>query len=224
MPNWCNNEVVISGSPAQITRLLEKGRGDEGRFFLSNIYPCPENLRKVSAGSEEDFYRVKHGTTTEWERYRSYEWVAKLNGGEAPTTREQVIAALEKRHSDFHEKADQYKRNLEEHGHATWYTWCVANWGTKWDIEAHIAPRDENDDTGQLNFDSAWSPPVDAFVEISSQFPELRIECRYFEEGCNFIGVCIIEDGAVVAEDEDSCDSDNLDRFEFAPMREEDWE
>ena len=105
-----------------------------------------------------------------------------------------------------------------------WYEWNIENWGTKWDIEAYIAPRDENDDTGQLNFDSAWSPPIDAFVEISSQFPELRIECRYFEEGCNFVGVCIIEDGAVVAEDEDSCDSDNLDRFEFAPMREEDWD
>ena len=127
----------------------------------------------------------------------------------------------------IHEESDQcfsFEGTLPRGDRKDWYEWSVNNWGTKWDIEAHIAPRDENDDTGQLNFDSAWSPPVDAFVEISSQFPELRIECRYFEEGCNFIGVCIIEDGAVVAEDEDSCDSDNLDRFEFAPMREEDWD
>ena len=41
------------------------------------------------------------------------------------------------------------------------YDWCVKNWGTKWDI-FDVEAVSLIDDTLELNFCTAWSPPVEA--------------------------------------------------------------
>lgn len=212
MPNWCSNEVIITGTPSQITRLLAEATRGGDRFIFKNIHPCPESLRQVSAGSQEDCYYAKHGTEMQWRR------ITRSPRYKHAGSRADLVAALEQQYPDFHEKADQYKRNIDEHGHLTWYSWCLENWGTKWDVEAHVAPREDSDDVAQLNFDSAWSPPLRAFEEISRRFPELAFECRYFEEGNDFIGFAVIEKGIVVAEDEDDLSSPDAVRFFFRPQ------
>src|SRR6056300_1273324 len=47
-----------------------------------------------------------------------------------------------------------------------WYTWRVSNWGTKWEVSVDDVDIEENDDgtyTFNLNFDSAWGPPVGVY-------------------------------------------------------------
>ena len=79
------------------------------------------------------------------------------------------------------------KELLEGEG---WYDWCVSNWGTKWDLsEVGIDRHDANNLT--LTFDSAWSPPIEAYVKLEEQ--GFVIEAYYYEPGMMFCGT--YEDG-----------------------------
>jgi hypothetical protein len=79
-----------------------------------------------------------------------------------------------------------------------WYGWRVENWGTKWDIDMQGLEFVDNEQgrariTGW--FDSAWSPPVDAFQSYSNENPDVMMELKYFEPGMAFVGVWDSEGG-----------------------------
>lgn len=80
----------------------------------------------------------------------------------------------------------------ELHQGEAWYGWRVENWGTKWDIDLQGLEFEEFSDgmaaiTGW--FDSAWSPPIDAFQAYSNENPDVDMELKYFEPGMSFVGV-----------------------------------
>lgn len=68
------------------------------------------------------------------------------------------------------------------------YSWRLDNWGTKWDVEPTI----EGD---VIEFESAWSPPIEAFEKISELNPDLRFAMIYLEPGVGFLGECRFEGG-----------------------------
>ena len=66
-----------------------------------------------------------------------------------------------------------------------WYEWRLDNWGTKWDIyETHCTRIDAN--TLQLNFLTAWSPPIPIFDKLTDM--GYKINARYLDEGWMYIG------------------------------------
>lgn len=68
-----------------------------------------------------------------------------------------------------------------------WYSWNVEKFGTKWDVGGEGAECDEVDEnTLQLNFDSAWSPPIAGFRNLTDL--GFEIEATYVEEGEAFVG------------------------------------
>ena len=79
--------------------------------------------------------------------------------------------------------------NRQTYGHEDWYSWCVANWGTKWDIGLDSAEDNraviEGDRFG-VRFTSAWSPPTDAYDKLQDM--GFKIEASYYEPGMCFIG------------------------------------
>lgn len=88
---------------------------------------------------------------------------------------------------------ERVKRCVEQYGHADWYNWSIANYGTKWDINAEINNQDE--DSISYYFDSAWSPPT-AFVQfVSEKFPNLKFVLEYDEPGMCFRGTATCENG-----------------------------
>lgn len=76
-----------------------------------------------------------------------------------------------------------------------WWDWRVQNWGTKWDIGWDDS-RDKAELSGDhdmfVNFQSAWSPPLDAYAKLVEMGYSIR--AYYFEGGCAFCGKW--EDGA----------------------------
>jgi hypothetical protein len=74
-----------------------------------------------------------------------------------------------------------------------WYDWCVKNWGTKWDVDGAIDTDTENELV--YMFDSAWSPPINAFIKISKDFPDLSFTLEYEEPGMCFEGTAEFQDG-----------------------------
>lgn len=84
------------------------------------------------------------------------------------------------------------KANLEKYGAKNWYDWCVANWGTKWDVGGDGYEAQDIPGGLMLTFDSAWSPPIDAFATLVDKF-NFSIRAMYYEPGMAFAGIW--EDG-----------------------------
>jgi hypothetical protein len=69
-----------------------------------------------------------------------------------------------------------------------WYNWRVANWGTKWEVQAEITSHSVEGGWINLFFDSAWSPPIEALDYWASQGENRQFNVRYIEWGAAFCG------------------------------------
>ena len=93
-------------------------------------------------------------------------------------------------HGDPVEQAkleSQTQRNIEKYGYGNWYDYCVGEWGTKWDIGEQGAS-DIHPEGRMLHtyFDSAWSPPVNAYEKLEAL--GFRVEAMFYEGGMGFAG------------------------------------
>ncbi len=77
--------------------------------------------------------------------------------------------------------------NVEKYGYGNWYDYCVAEWGTKWDVGGQ-GQSDIHPDGLSLftSFDSAWSPPVNAYAKLEAQ--GFRVNAMFYESGMAFAG------------------------------------
>ena len=91
-----------------------------------------------------------------------------------------------------------------EHEGDEWYSWRVENWGTKWDVSSEGLEFEELPDGRAVIhgwFDSAWSPPIDAFQAYAEANEDVYLEIKYFEPGMSFVGVWDSEGGDAYWED-----------------------
>jgi hypothetical protein len=169
MPNWCENEVRISGSKEDIEKIAELFDCNNNNFSFQRFMPCPEELRKIHNGHTRD----KDG--------KSYtHWLCEsVNDDENPTYTYLTDA-------DVQALVDKY-------GSSNWYDWSIRNWGTKW--EAHLCGNvnvfhDEAHDWSSIecNFDTAWGPPEGIYNALVSQFPDVDVDWFYKEPGMRFAG------------------------------------
>ena len=71
--------------------------------------------------------------------------------------------------------------------YSDWYSFCVNEWGTKWDVESYGNPTiSENGLTLQCGFDSAWSPPTNAYLKLEEL--GFEVNALYYEPGMGFCG------------------------------------
>ena len=81
----------------------------------------------------------------------------------------------------------QMKSNVEKFGYSNWYDYCVGEWGTKWDVggdgQTDIHPDGK---TLFTTFDSAWSPPVNAYQKLEDL--GFRVSAQFYEPGMSFAG------------------------------------
>tara|TARA_R110002073_G_scaffold101026_2_gene229744 strand:- start:542 stop:1072 length:531 start_codon:yes stop_codon:yes gene_type:complete len=81
---------------------------------------------------------------------------------------------------------------------------AISKWGTKWDVSSEgLEYTDNGDGTSIIEgyFDSAWSPPVEAFTTLAQHWASCYIELKYFEPGMCFIGVWDSEGGDAYYDD-----------------------
>lgn len=82
-------------------------------------------------------------------------------------------------------------RNVETIGYGNWYDFCVNEWGTKWDVGAEGYEVEIENGGLTMSFDSAWSPPLEAYAKLEALGFEVR--AYYYESGMCFAGMW--EDG-----------------------------
>ena len=75
-----------------------------------------------------------------------------------------------------------------------WWNWRVNHWGTKWDVDNDTdqftfeIDNANEDATLTGNFESAWSPPIEALQYYADQNPDVFVEIKYYEPLMCFIG------------------------------------
>lgn len=69
-----------------------------------------------------------------------------------------------------------------------WYDWNVNNWGSKWDVggEDTVEEFNEGDTEVSLYFQSAWSPPIQAYSKLEEL--GFNVQAYYWEVGLQFCG------------------------------------
>lgn len=99
----------------------------------------------------------------------------------------------------------------EKYGSPDWYSWALANWGTKWNCTAidewDITYRKNNETYAQINVDTAWSPPTEFLVNASKIYPSLIFSNEFYEQGNCFIGSHVILKGYFESKSEPDWDS-----------------
>lgn len=86
-----------------------------------------------------------------------------------------------------------------------WYEWRMQNWGTKWD--AHDTMMVDVDSLKgssilEVNFNTAWAPPMMWLVAASKKYPEAQWTLAYDEPGNDFGGFVTLRAGEEIAGDD----------------------
>ena len=68
-----------------------------------------------------------------------------------------------------------------------WYDWRNQNWDTKWDAY-DVVVIDDDPESVEIEFNTAWSPPEAICNELREQYPDLSISWFYDEPGCEIAG------------------------------------
>jgi hypothetical protein len=80
-----------------------------------------------------------------------------------------------------------------------WWDWRVQNWGTKWELETKGTRNGHDTESIQACFDSAWSPPVEAYKTLTKL--GFHIEAYFYEpvpKGTDCVQVKLDEEGVVI--------------------------
>lgn len=73
-----------------------------------------------------------------------------------------------------------------------WYSWNTTNWGTKWEASVSSDSIERDGNSISASFDTAWSPPVEAYRQLTDLGFEIR--ATYYEPGMGFVGEYTSED------------------------------
>jgi len=78
MPNWCNNNISISGPIETIKQLWEEANqeGEDGGL-LNAMVPMPKELRETTKGSGDELQTEKYDGFTNWYDWSVARWGTK---------------------------------------------------------------------------------------------------------------------------------------------------
>lgn len=175
MPNWCECSITIEGN-------------DEGGFFAHLIDAITMSGGKVVSTDDGETFN------TEFKLLNTYYPIP------VELVNTQNVFVSKPQLSDRGEPSIGETINKERlsalYGATDWYRWCIANWGTKWDVSDLLI----NTKQRWLSFQSAWAPPVEWLKKVSQDFPATQFRIAYCESGNYYAGHQTIQDGQELAE------------------------
>jgi hypothetical protein len=189
MPNWTYNTLTVVTDAETAERI---------RTQLSQTYTRPFSRTKFVDGEwvAEIEYDTFEGDLSFWniirpddsilDEYSAVTKAADTRTGWLPEFMTGPGSLLEENPND----------RISNH----WYDWNVRNWGTKWDVGGDVDfERDGNDLI--YRFPTAWSPPYEAIIALSKQYPTVHFQLDWEEEQ-GFGAESYIINGEVTIQDE----------------------
>ena len=185
MPNWCVNQVDITGDEAEVAKLVAFVKSDENSFTFENIVPPPATPMYSSDCTHNKYVC-------------GCESVAQPD----PENEGKFMWVIDGKKVEYHGKCPTHNEHSFSNHPDNWYNWNITNWGTKW--SAAEVWNDRIDDDGKVdghtsyNFDTAWSPAEPVVAALAEKFPTLRIAHRYCEAGMGYAGEVLYANGAEI--------------------------
>ena len=204
MPNWCDNSFTVEGPAEKLALFVSTFKGENNDSdkvgLFGSFLPVPEPLVEATKGSESLAYDLYYGEIPHY----VYMWDEVKDADiteETDNVRERLIELLAQSHTYVtREVADLYKYNKDTYGFLCWYDWCVANWGTKWDVpkDEYLGAANYEDQAVHTYFNTAWGPALEWAEQVSLDWPELEFTTEYSEFGMWFAGRHRVKNGEVL--------------------------
>ena len=203
MPNWTQNDLVITGTKEAIDGVYGL-LGD--KFDFNKIIPMPKELQDDTHGINcpkcgKKFERIAMNSQSENKIYESKCSDCDISdniGGRLGSTMFDSKQDIYKQLS-FNEKI-LAKKWEQKYGTASWYDWSNKNWNTKWNVTNDANIDRKNNTEIRVYFQTAWDAPYPVLEELSKMF-DVKIMHRYeHEDGCEQ-GVMCYENGHTEAQD-----------------------
>jgi hypothetical protein len=203
MPNHVTNILSFAGPQEDIQNLRTQiksidEKGTERLIDFDKIIPMPPSLN-ITSGSEVDkgiaiLKFTEQGDDSNLRAMLNYPWVKAEN----ITTPQQLVDYFLKKddgNREYLKEARIALDNAKNYGHKDWYSWSVANWGTKWNAY------DTAEQGDSIRFDTAWSTPAPIVEKLSNMFPNVTITLEFADEDFGYnCGSIVFLAGNVIEE------------------------
>lgn len=110
---------------------------------------------------------------------------------------------------------------INETGYPTWYEWCCANWGTKWNSYKFQLVTNEPGEY-VFRFETAWSAPTPIFKKLCALYPTLSFSSDSYDECGNFAEMGVSRNGFWVETQIPVDDAAYMRAYGYAPDRDDD--
>lgn len=197
MPNHVQNRVRLIGEQSRIDELLRTVQNDEdgfGSIDFNKIIPMPKEL-DVECGS-----RSEHG----FKAYSDFIAVClfdrsdgKIDVFSIPESSEKAFLKIRKDiDAETFKLGKQLFQDKIKFGYTDWYSWCIDNWGTKWNAYSF-----GEYESNTLSFCTAWSRAMPIMTKLSKMFPDVHFNYAWADEdfGCN-VGEVELQNGEMTFE------------------------
>ena len=184
MPNWCRNYLKLKNEND-----LVKIVNAEGEVDYNILLPMPEDLDVTSGGlNDRDIYiYLSKGCTIEITDNVPAIIFLKRDSFTASFITKERIESFENSYTEMSEddKKKSYEdgqklvENFMRYGAVTWYEWCCANWGVKWN--ASDTDINKKGKEVEIFFCSPWGPPSGWLQKLSKEGVEFTLD--WSEEG-----------------------------------------
>ena len=181
MPNHITNRLKVTGSNEQVKKLFNKIRSkkedtEENKCFIdfNKIIPMSKSLSITSGSSVDNAILILNDDKKGLSEMLDYSWVKDENITNIEDLKKRLLKNLSPK--DL-EQGKLALDNIKNYGHKDWYSWSIANWGTKWNAYSQIQIKENI-----ISFETAWSTPFPLMEELSRMFPDLTIEVAYADE------------------------------------------
>lgn len=208
MPNWVRNRVVALNPQELKKHIID----ESGAVDFNMVIPMPEDLEITSGSYSYEAQNSIYFSEYTKQRIEKQVKVDKLLAVHYDSNKTQqefldeclvdnkILAEIRKiknlklrgenktSASNVAEAYDTFIKgyfNVQRYGSKDWYDWRIKNWGTKW----NASDSSFNEETGVVEFDTAWSMPENIFRALS-HFTPLRVVYADEDLGSN----CGMED------------------------------
>ena len=175
MPNWCSNNLTITGKVEDVKAMFKSAKVNErGEYTLESFIPMPRTYYNIDTTNSVGCFIS--------DSIRAYK---DMHGVIDEATEQSIKEKCKKQY----EAAVKYQ--TKKYGCVGWYNWRCYNLGCKWDatictkgfLNNLIESETRNGETRiTLVFDTAWMPPVAWLSVVCQRNPDVNFELWTDEE------------------------------------------
>lgn len=220
MPNWTENRIICKKHIGD--KILTKN-GSRYSFDFNTLIPMPKELQvDASSSGEKGLIYLFLKSNNELEKLKISKAYKSINPFYKNIFKDSSYDDIEanftkyKNDESFKESiilGEKYFENYKKYGYCHWYSWCKANWGTKWNVEEEVkVSYDKEMDEYEICFYTAWCVPVGIVKKYRELCEDEEFYWEYMNEDSDDRHLLKMINGEII---DTICSTENLEEMEF---------